>query len=122
MRVTTIAIAALGMLLLAAGCDDGTEVADEDEGEETSFNNINGSCVVQPTSCDDLIPAEGEDPAACCFGNQMYICNNGTLLYTECSGGCYGASQEPPYCATAGGGGTDPGGWSEPPTDPGPGF
>ena len=58
----------------------------------------------------------------CCFENMMFICQDGILLYKDCEAGCYPSGVGNPLCASNSTTGGDPGGWSEPPTDPGPGF
>jgi hypothetical protein len=125
MRPTILAIGTVGALLfLGASCDgDMTPVEAADAGGELdSFNNVNGYCSAQPASCDDLVQDGDDEPTSCCFGSQIYNCEGGTLLYRDCSGGCTNSSSGVLFCSSSGGSSADQGGWSEPPTDPGPGF
>ena len=123
MKLATMTILATVVCVLAAGCAEDGSAEDGDGGDQLeSFNNVNGYCSAQPQSCDDLVPAEGEGPEPCCFGDYIYKCEGGTLLQKDCAAGCYNSSEGSPFCGPTSSGTGENGGWQDPPTDPGPGF
>lgn len=121
-------LAGLGACLATAMSCDGNmepvEAADAGAGDLGSYNNVRGYCSSMPQTCDDLIPGDDETELACCFGNFKCWCKSGELLFVECGWGClYNTAEEEVVCKPATGGEPQgPGGTTEPPTDPGPGF
>jgi len=122
MRLTTVVICAVGALLWAAGCDAEAPELDDGGDGASAYDNVNGYCLVQPSSCDDLIQEGDATPSSCCFSNQLYTCINGALKYKDCSAGCYNSADGTPHCYSTNNSSDDPGEWQDPPTDPGPGF